>query len=391
MFEYFPENYVWSVAVVQAVHLGGAISEIDEACRPLREASVRNDNRAQQEWLESWKKAAERVEELARSHEEAGQHLSAGRKYLRASIYYFMAERMCSRMEARKFQTYKQGLRVFKKAMLYRREVLEWVEVPFKGKSLPALFVPGLGEGRRPCMVHFDGFDWLKEFLYIQTAREYRARGISLLIVDHPGVGEALRLRGLHSDEKTEVPAAACVDYLQTRPDVAPDRIGMVALSLGGYYAPRAAAFEKRFKACVAWSANWDRWELNEKYLQKFSGSGKSLQASLPNYVDQYLWVAGKDTVEEAIELAKKYTLEGVADKITCPLLVIHGENDRQVPLSHAERTVAAAVNSPNRKLKILTLAEGGAEHCAVDNDTIVVDYITDWVAQTLEGNPKGV
>ena len=61
-------------------------------------------------------------------------------------------------------------------------------------------------------------------------------------------------------------------------------------------------------------------------------------------------------------------TLENVADKITCPLLIVHGENDRQIPLWHAEKTYAAAVNSQDRELKIFHLADGGAEHCGADN-----------------------
>ena len=113
--------------------------------------------------------------------------------------------------------------------------------------------------GRAPCMVHFDGLDVTKEIIYAAVADEFRRRGVSLLIVDHPGVGAALRLRGLPSGPDTEKPAGASVDYLETRADVDRNRIGMMALSLGGYYAPRAAAFEKRFKCCVAWGARTRR------------------------------------------------------------------------------------------------------------------------------------
>src|SRR4030067_1573750 len=135
-----------------------------------------------------------------------------------------------------------------------------------------------------------------------------------------------------------------------------------MALSMGGYYAPRAAAFEKRLKCCVAWGASWDADGVLGGYFE--SGTGEI--ASVPPF--QLLWVLGKKTTEEGLAYAKKYTLEGVADKITCPLLVVHGENDRQVPLFHAEKTMEAAVNSPGKKLKVFTLSEGGAEHCQADN-----------------------
>ena len=66
------------MATVSAIGLSDAISEIDEACRPLGQASLQNDPQAQQEeWFESWKRLAERVEAVARAHEEAGQSISA--------------------------------------------------------------------------------------------------------------------------------------------------------------------------------------------------------------------------------------------------------------------------------------------------------------------------
>jgi len=207
-----------------------------------------------------------------------------------------------------------------------------------------------------------------------------------LLVVDHPGVGEALRLRNMPSGPDTEVPAGACVDYLETRPEVDAQRIGIMALSLGGYYAPRAAALEKRFKCCVAWGAVWDWGELVSKRL-----AGRGGELSVPDWADQLLWVLGKETVEEAVAVAKQFTLKEIAGKITCPLLVIHGENDRQIPVANAEKTIAAAVNSRQRQLKIFTLAEGGAEHCQVDNSTMAVDYIADWAAKILGGDPQGL
>jgi dienelactone hydrolase len=296
-----------------------------------------------------------------------------------------MAERMLPSRDKRKVQTYLQGLAAFKKGAQYRREPVEWVEVPFQGNSLPAIFVPAPGKGPGPCMVHFDGFDWLKEFSYLLSGEEFRRRGISLLIVDHPGVGEALRLRNLYSGPDTEVPAGACVDYLETRPEVDRKRIGIMALSLGGYYAPRAAAFEKRFQCCVAWSAQWNWFEIVMPRL-----GGKGTELSVPSFADQLMWVFGKEKVEEAIGVARHFTLQGIAEKITCPFLVVHGENDRQIPLAHAEQCVEAAVNSPLRELKVFSLAEGGAEHCQVDNHSLAVDYMADWVAKVLGGNCKG-
>ena len=112
-----------------------------------------------------------------------------------------------------------------------------------------------------------------------------------------------------------------------------------MALSLGGYYAPRAAAFEKRFKCCVAWGAIFDYGKcVDGAHRRHQRALGAGLSPSTCN------WVFGKESIDETLKVVtRQMTLEGVADKITCPLLIVHGENDRQVPLWHAEKTYRGA------------------------------------------------
>ena len=389
MFEYFPNNYTWSLAVMSALNRGAQISEIDEACRPLKEVAgvkaLLGDPTQQRAWFESWMKVSERVQRLGEADESAGHPLSAGRKYLRAGLYYLLAERMPSHKDPRRLDAYKRGIEIYKRGLICRKEPVEFVDVPFGKHKLPAIFSKAPVPGRAPCVVHFDGLDVTKEIIYAAVADEFRRRGISLLIVDHPGVGAALRLLGLTSGPDTEKPAGASIDYLETRSDVDPKRIGIMALSLGGYYAPRAAAFEKRFACAVAWGAIFD---YHACVSDRLGGRG---EPSVPGYAEHVNWVFGCDKIEDTLKIVKQMTLEGVADKITCPLLIVHGENDRQVPLWHAERTYEAAVNSPGRELKICRLADGGAEHCGADNGPLVVDYMTDWVAEKLGGNVTGI
>jgi len=374
---------------MSALNRGGQISEIDEACRPLREIAgikaLHGDQTQQRTWFESWMKVAERVERLGQADEAAEHSLSAGRKYLRAGIYYLMAERMPSHKDPRRLDAYKRGVDVFKRGLVCRKEPVEFVEIPYGKHKLPAIFSKAPVPGRAPCIVHFDGLDVTKEIIYAALADEFRRRGVSLLIVDHPGVGAALRLLNLPSGPDTEKPAGASVDYLETRADVDANRVGIMALSLGGYYAPRAAAFEKRFKCAVAWGAIFD---YGRCVADRIGGRG---EPSVPGYAEHVNWVFGCETIEETMKIVNRMTLDGVADKITCPLLILHGENDRQVPLWHAERTYEAAVNSPGRELKICRLADGGAEHCGADNGPLVVDYMADWAAEKLGGRPEGI
>ena len=91
------------------------------------------------------------------------------------------------------------------------------------------------------------------------------------------------------------------------------------------------------------------------------------------------------------IQHIRKMTLQGIVEKITCPLLVAHGENDRQVPLWMATKTYEEAINSPNRKLKIFTLEEGGAEHCQIDNRQLIGDVMSDWAAEIFGLDLSGI
>jgi dienelactone hydrolase len=388
MFEYFEGNYTWNMAINMALAVGGSIGDIDDASRALRPLARQNDDEAAEALFASWTKIAEKERRLAEADEARGRHFSAGDKYRRAAVYYIQAERMQQpKFEPRK-KAYAAFLECFGKYISLTARKCTRVEIPYKDGSLPALYIPadGLKPGERaPCMVHFDGLDVLKEIIYLMGVPEALAqRGVATLVVDHPGVGEALRLRNLHNFPETEVPAAAAVDYLETRADVDPKRIGMMALSLGGYMAPRAAAFEPRFACCVAWGANYD-WGA----IQRGRAANKEASLPVPHYWDHVGWVFGKNSLDEIMEMSYKLTLKGILDRIRCPILVVHGENDRQIGLEFARKTVDECVNSKKAELYVHTLAEGGAEHCSVDNVPLTREVICDWVAETLGGRTK--
>ena len=384
MFEYFPDHYSWNLGLLMAAQLGGELSEIDEACRPLREFAQRpnakDDPQAQATWIEHWSALARKVEDFARRDEAAGHALTAGKKYLRACVYWFTAERMTSHRSPQKLAIYRAMLSCFERSVRLRNEPIEFVELPYEGTQLPALFHRAPGGGRKPAMIHFDGFDVTKEWMHLcGIAREFAARGIATLMLDHPGIGAALRLQDLPMNPDSERWAAAAMDWLERRSDVDPRRVGVVAMSLGGYYAPRAAAFEKRLAACVAWGARWENVGSHGRILRDPDAA-----RSVTNWVEHALWYYGAKTPDDAYAKIAQMTLEGIADRITCPLLVVHGERDRQVPLEQAEQTVRAAVNSPRAELRVFTQAEGGAEHVGGDLFSPTIDYIADWVAEVL-------
>jgi dienelactone hydrolase len=381
VFEYFPGNYVWNLAVVATLHNGGAIAEIDEACRPIREAAAQGADAGTQEFFASWSAVADRLVGLAEEDEAAGRALSAGEKYRRAALYLINADRMQSVSAPGRRAHYERAIALQHKAMRLAADPVEIVEVPYAGSELPAYFVPAPATDGRPapCLVVWNGFDSFKEqLLGSGLAQELGRRGVSTLFVDQPGTGGALRLKELAAIVETEEYGAACVDYLVGRGDLDPQRIGVLGVSLGGFYAPRAAAFEKRFALCVSWGANHNWGEVQRRRLKR---EGEN---PVPHYWEHALWVWGQSSMEDFEKLWDRITLDGVVDQITVPYLVVHGANDRQIPVEYAHRSHDQAVNSPKRELKVFTEREGGVEHCNLDDPMNATRFVADWVAETF-------
>jgi dienelactone hydrolase len=382
VFEYFDDNYTWNMAVNLALGMGASIGDVDEASRALRPLAGRKDDVAAEKFFETWTALGAKVKRLAEDDAARGHLFSAGEKYRRASIYWMQAERMQQPGFKPREAAYREALGCFASYLELGGAACRRVEVPYGDTSLPALYVPAEGDGPAPCMIHFDGLDVTKEIIYMLGMPDaLRRRGVATLVVDNPGVGESLRDRKLPNGPEAEVPAGACVDFLQGMNEVDPKRIGIMALSLGGYHAPRAAAFEHRLACCVAWGANYN-WGATQR--RRHESGEQSLP--VPHYWDHVGWVFGKKSVEEILEVSSRLSLEGILHQIKCPILVVHGENDRQITLSQAQQTVEECTASPKAELYVHRLADGGAEHCSVDNVTLTVEVISDWVAETLGG-----
>lgn len=380
MFKYFPTNYVWNLSVDLAIEMGARIGEIEEMCAPLMEASKQPDAAGTQAFRETWSKTADKLCELAAEDEARGRLISAGEKYKRAASYLITCERLQAHGAPGRLELYQRALDVFNRGILLAGDKCERVEIPYEGKHLSGLFVPAEGvSGPAPILVQLNGLDSFKEMKYLVGLPAMLAkRGIASLVVDQPGTGDALRLHGMTARFDTEHWASRIVDWLETRADVDPKRIGLEGVSLGGYYCPRAVAFEPRFACGVAWGANHDWRDVQKKRLEKEG------DFPVPHYWQHVCWVWGAKDIDDFMHIAEQVHLDGVVERIRVPFLVTHGEKDTQIPLKWAHRTYDQLVNSPKRELKIFTDREGGSQHASFDNSANAGAYIADWVAETF-------
>lgn len=383
MFLYFPTNYVWSMNVVGGVESGGKLGEIDDICRPLLKIAEQGDDSGTEAFFRAWKGGADRLIDLAEEDEANGHKLSAGDKLGRAALYTSLAERMQAHGFEERLSLYKYSLELFQRGITLARENCTRVEIPYAGTHLAGLFAEAgdLRDGRKaPCIVVMNGLDSTKEMLFRSgMAKEFTRRGISALFIDQPGTGEALRLQGLPAIVESERWAGAVIDYLATRDDIDAGRIGALGVSLGGYYAPRAVAFEKRFALGAVWGANHNWGEIQKRRLEN---QGEN---PVPHYWKHVHWVWGAKDQDDFMKIAERVNLDGIAELITVPFLVTHGEKDRQIPLEYAYRTYDQLTASPKRELKIFTDREGGVEHSSIDNPAYGASFISDWIADRFE------
>ena len=378
-FMYFPGDYRWSaemLVVIGTAQYGGAdFTEADRIARTLRDRV--GDDEA---WFRAWCKGAELLRDRAQSAEAAGHALTAASNYLRACFYYQIADHFRQPKDEDALCAYRVSLECFRKyAALTDRPRIETVELPFEGGAFPAYFIHGEGnEARKPCVVRFGGFDTQKEIQYLRGTTEIVRRGFSVLLVDGPGQGESIRFRGMRMRHDFEVAGSAALDFLGKRDDVDMSRVAIIAMSLGGYYAPRCAAMDPRYKAAIAWGAIWDYYELWRKRIERLK------QAALPVPADHLLWACGVETFGEALKKLEGFRLRGVAEKVQCPFLLLHGEEDAQVSMADAQ-ALFDSIGSLDKTFRVFSAKEGGAQHCQRDYLTLAVDTICDWLEEKLK------
>jgi dienelactone hydrolase len=377
MFEFFPGNYRWSYNTLAAVAAGGQVGDVSLILDRLRERDG-NDEAWHREW--SW--LAGVLENRAEDSLASGASESAAEHYFLASLYHTISEHFVPPAEPLRLECYRSVLETFEKGRALSSHNIERVLVPYDaGANLPAYFIPATEvDSPGPAAIFLCGLDTTKEISSLRVRDRLAARGISCLAVDTPGIGEALRLGKLPTRYDYEVPVAAAIDYLQSRPDVDPNRIGIIGSSLGGYYVARAAAFEPRLRAAVAWGAIYD---YHAVWRRRMTVGGAVATASF-----QLMFITGTDSVDAAMERIEHFKVQPIGGQIQCPFLVVHGSEDQQVPAGDAEK-MFDAIGSTDKSLMICDGRNAGAAHCQFDNHLPAMLSVADWLHTKL-ATPAG-
>lgn len=371
MYEIFPGNYAWSQAALRAMFVGGSPGDVLHVAERLA-----GDDVDLEAWHAAWRSVADRLEARGYGQDGAGHGVSAASSLRRASIYLQWSVAFMTADDPRKGELHERSVDLFGRAGTLAPPNVRRLEIPYEGATFPAWMVLPREVGPAPCAIYLPGWDSTKEQGF-GLAEALAKRGIATLLCDGPGIGEAVLFRRLVNRHDYEVPGGAALERVSSETKlVDPSRIAVVGSSLGGYRAARFAAFEPRLRAAVVWGAVWDFGRAWRRQLER-PGS------ALPTSTEHALFVMGaRDVVEVTGEL-DRWTLEGVAPQIACPLLILHGERDSQFPVEEAKRLHEAA-GSPRKILRVFREEEGGSVHCQNDNRVLAHEEIGDWLTDEL-------
>ena len=314
------------------------------------------------EWLDAWTQTAEIHVALGEEARAAGNELTAGEAFVRAAVCFHFAKFVWVLDAERNQATTQRAIDALYAAHALLDPTAERVEAPLDGGRIAGNLRRPQGGDKAPLVILIPGLDSTKEeFFHWEDV--FLDRGMATLSLDGPGQGETGFALDIRPDYEAAVGAILDAVSARGRGDVDLERVGAVGVSLGGYYAPRAAAFEPRLRAVAGISGPYD-----------FAGNWDGLPSLTRETIEHH---TGASSPEEARERAAALSLAGVAERIAQPCLVITGRHDRLIP---GEDTKRIADEAPNGEW---VLFDDGNHVC----NNIPYKYrplVGDWMAYRL-------
>jgi len=356
-------------ALMEAPSGSADINEVLETVKLITDGDV-------QGWYTAWAALADRVLALAESTDD---QISKRNAYMRAYNYQRTAEFLLPPEDPKRPSSWTKSLTYFEKGLEISGVRCERLKVPYREGNLRAHYFPGApGSEDKPLIMLVGGFDSVLEELYPFLGKAALARGYSVLAYEGPGQGQPLR-DGLKFTPEWEKPTGGVLDaFLATH--AKPKQIVLIGMSMGGYFAPRVAAFDERINGVVAWDTLFD---FVDAAAPIFNLAASPIGATIPDVLWGYnnaRWTAGTSRLEDTVKAFAAYTLAPVADRIRQHVLIMAGEVDHFIPFHQTADFAQALINAKSVTIKTFNRISGGGEHCQTGNLTLVHATIFDWV-----------
>jgi alpha-beta hydrolase superfamily lysophospholipase len=353
-------------------------------------------------WHAAWTATARRVAELGERSLAAGHRITARENLLRASNYYrnaaaFLLDNPADDPEVARL--YAGQIDSFAAAAALFDHPAEAVSIPYEDTTLPGyLFLVDNSGMPRPTIIYTSGYDSTIQECYFVLAVAAMRRGYNVLAFDGPGQGGALHLQKLLMRPDWEAVITPVVDYALTRREVDPRNIAAFGYSLGGYLLARAAAFEHRLAAVILDDGVHDLLsgvadnlprvlmkrldEGHDEFAIHMLGALTAVSPQLRWALRNGLWVFGVSNYADLLRTVKSYTLDGVADQVQAPTLIMEGGHD--TVLKGQGELVEKALTAAKTTRVTLTEEEGAGEHTHAGALARAHQVMFDWLDTTL-------
>jgi pimeloyl-ACP methyl ester carboxylesterase len=375
---FFPRNVSFSYEALRtagyANYGGGDLGEVISICSRIPSGD-------EDSWMKEWRMAGDRACAAASKSLAAKNKVSSREAYLRASNYYRTAEfyrREHPEDDEVVLSLSNQSWASFVSAMKLMPYAFEEIKIPYEETTLLG-YILSPGKTNEPCptIVFNGGFDSIKEEAWFAIAAPALERGFNVVAFDGPGQGEALRAQRLVFRPDWENVLTPVIDYVVTRPEVSPEKVFLFGWSMGGYLAARAMTSEHRLAAAVLDDGVLDfssafneqmpavaRQMLHRHWdypIQQGVGMLMSISTGVRWAMLNGRWAFGADTVPDLLRKVQDYTLVGITDKITTPVLVLDAPDDHM--LKGQPKALFDALKCEKVFVDITEL-EGGSTHC---------------------------
>jgi pimeloyl-ACP methyl ester carboxylesterase len=352
---------------------GGRLEDIREAAMRIRD-------------LADWKRAFLALAETAQTEGRLAN----------AAAYYRAAEFFMPPEDPDKAAAYDEQAKIFQELTSpdFASGAVRVAEVPYESGHLPAwVLTPPEGVPRKGVVLIHGGFDSYAEELY-PLVRCIPQAGYETVLFEGPGQGSVIRSMGIPFTTEWERPVAAVLDHLGL------EDVTLIGISLGGYLAPRAAAFEPRIQRVVAFDVCWDL------FAAGLSGRPASLRLAIHTLmalragrlidaltarqmhrdpftrwaVEHGRYVFGVERPYDYFRRMQQFTTRAISERVEQDFLLLAGTHDHYMPLDHYHRQARALTNVRSFTGRIFTRAESAHTHCQCGNLGLALNVILAWI-----------
>lgn len=371
--------------------LGSAVNHGCEVGEAFTTAATIKDGDADS-WRDQWLGTAALIEARGEKALAGGHIVSARDQFMRAS-YAYRAALVTTLPDDSRFGLATGKCReLLKRAGRLLTPELEYIEIPYDGTVLPGYFrKAAAGDAPAPTLIMIGGAETFAEDQFFYIAPQAFDRGYNFLTVDLPGQG-LMPLQGRFFTPGIGASISAAADYALSRKDVDPKRLAVYGISSGGGFVPMAAQHDGRFSAII----------MNNCVVDAGVGVAKmAVATATPEVVKGWspfsrvssqliAWRFGVDMNNLPGLVKANSGLRFDPTKVAMPALILVAAGEYKIAEIKRQNKLCLDCLANARKAMVVTpAAEGAANHCVMENRSLMSQVVFDWLDDTFRDAAK--